>query len=189
MTEAIDTQTVVEETERTGMWLIVLGILQVIVGFFALVSPLYSGVAVALIVGIIILMNGFFDLFSAFKAPTWGKGLFRFFGGLLGLLAGLLVLLHPLAGLNFLTLLLAFYFFFDGFERLVLGMRLPGVEGRGWIVFGGAVSLLLGIMILVKWPLSTVWAVGTLAGIHIILGGWAKLMVGTGARIAAQERR
>lgn len=57
-----------------------------------------------------------------------------------------------------------------------------GVEGRGWMMFSGVLSALLGLMLVAKWPISAAWAVGTFVGIHIIMRGWARVFIGVAAR-------
>ena len=180
------TSSVVDEVKQHGLWLIIFGILQIIIGFFALTSPLYAGLGVAIAVGIIFLFSGIFELFNALKAPSVGWGVFRCCGGVLAILIGIVLLIKPLIGLSSLTLVLAFFFLFDGIDRIVQGFKLKGVEGRGWIIFGGAAAVILAILILVQWPLSNVWAVGVLAGIHITFAGWSKIMIGASARSLAR---
>lgn len=185
MNETIISQESAGQIRKAGLWLIVLGILQVIAGFFALNAPLFAGIVGVYLVGIAIMVNGLVEIFNCTKAPSWGWGVFGFLAGALGILAGALVIAHPLAGLNFLTLLMAFYFVFDGVDRFLLAGKLQGVEGRGWVYIGAFISVLLGILIFVQWPLASAWAVGVFAGIHILMGGWGKIIIGATARSAA----
>jgi len=170
------------DIRRISIWLIVFGILQAILGFFALTTPLYAGLAVTYMAGIIILINGLIGIFAVSRAPSWGQGIFRFFSSALGVLVGILTIMHPLYGLGFLTIMLAMFFIMSGSDNLVLGYRMKGVDGRGWVIFGGALSILLGVSLLTHWPFSAKWAVGTLLGIHVLMAGWGKLMVGAAAR-------
>jgi hypothetical protein len=54
--------------------------------------------------------------------------------------------------------------------------------GWGWTFFSGLVTLFLGGLIWSQWPLSGIWAVGTLVGIHLIFDGWAEIAVASAAR-------
>ena len=51
------------------------------------------------------------------------------------------------------------------------------LEGWGWFLFDAATSFFLGILILVKWPSSSVWAIGTLVGVAVLMGGISRAVV------------
>jgi uncharacterized membrane protein HdeD (DUF308 family) len=72
-----------------------------------------------------------------------------------------------------LTLFLADYFFVAGVFAIAAGFGLP--EGKGWVIFTGIVSILLGVMIWRSWPVSGLWAVGILLGIKMVVGGMAMM--------------
>ena len=60
-------------------------------------------------------------------------------------------------------------------------------EGKGWVIFNGIVTLLLGVMIWRGFPLSGVWAVGILVGIRLIFSGLTMLALGTAGRQLADQ--
>ena len=51
------------------------------------------------------------------------------------------------------------------------------LEGWGWFLLDAATSCFLGIFILVKWPSSSVWAIGTLVGAAVLMGGISRTVV------------
>ena len=59
-------------------------------------------------------------------------------------------------------------------------------QGWGWLLVGGVISLLLGIMIWRQFPLSGAWAVGVLVGIRLIFAGWTMIMLGATGHAAAK---
>jgi uncharacterized membrane protein HdeD (DUF308 family) len=133
-----------------------------------------------------ILIAGVGAILHAFRARDWEGALFSIVMGVLAVLCGLLVLAHPIAGLSFLTILIAVWFILDGVTRLVLAFQMSTVRGSGWgwTLLSGAVSILLGVLIWAEWPLSGVWAVGTLVGINLLFTGWAWVALGLEARRA-----
>ena len=137
-------------------------------------------------VGTLLVFTGITSMFAAFKAGTFGAGLFGFLGSLLTLVAGMIMWTRPLTGLAFMTLVLAFYFLFRGISGIMVGLRMRPVQGWGWTAFSGAVDMLLGILIWRQWPLSGTWAIGILVGIHILFQGWALISVGLAARVGVQ---
>jgi uncharacterized membrane protein HdeD (DUF308 family) len=84
---------------------------------------------------------------------------------------------YPGAGLAALTLLLAGYFFASGLFHTITSLvdRYPR---WGWDLVYGAVSLVLGIVVMSRWPVSAVWLVGTLVGFGILFRGLT-LMAGS----------
>jgi len=82
---------------------------------------------------------------------------------------------------------LAVYFAVDGVFQILWAFRLRPIKGWGWALFSGIVSLALGVMIWRQFPVSGVWAVGTLAGIQMVFGGSSVASVCAAARGAAKD--
>ena len=55
-------------------------------------------------------------------------------------------------------------------------------DGAGWILLDGVVTLALGVMIWRQWPSSSLWVIGTLVGINMIMTGVTRLMINLAAR-------
>ncbi len=182
MSAKLSTMGWIDEARKGSRWIIVLGIIQILIGIVAIASPMITGLAVTTIVGALLLISGIFQIIQAFKSGNWGIGVMAFLGGAFGVICGILVLFDPLRGLAALTLVLAIYFVIDGIQRIVLASRLRPVAGWVWMLFGGFLSVLLGVLIWSRWPLSGVWAVGTLVGIHILFGGWTMVAIAMAAR-------
>ncbi|MBW2417972.1 MAG: DUF308 domain-containing protein [Deltaproteobacteria bacterium] len=166
---------------------VILGIIQVILGFLAMSAPLYAGVVVIFVVGFFAIAGGVVQMVFAFKAPSFGRGVLRFLLGGLMLLGGLAIEAHPLMGLATMTLMLAMYFIADGITRVVLAFDLRPEQGWSWLVVGGLVSLVLGILLWRQWPLSGAWAVGVLVGVNLMISGWQLIILGPVLEKAAQE--
>jgi uncharacterized membrane protein HdeD (DUF308 family) len=160
---------------------VILGILLILLGIAAIGSPLQAGIAVLILVGSFLIASGVLEIVYAFRVRRWVLLL----SGLLAIVCGGLLLGHQLAGLTFLTLLLIVYFFVDGITRMAAAFELRPAPGWGWLLFGGLVSVALGVLIWRQWPLSGMWAVGTLAGVHILIAGWALVALGVAKRAPA----
>jgi len=165
--------------------LVVLGIVTVILGVLAMMAPLMTGVTVALLLGILLIAAGITRTIFAFKAKSWGKGILAFVLGLLTLLVGLYMIARPGVALATLTLVLAAYFFVDGIFEIFEAFDLKPLKGWGWMLFGGIVSIILGIMIWRGWPGSSVLVIGILVGIKLIFAGWAMVGIGAAGRSIA----
>ena len=102
-------------------------------------------------------------------------------------LVGLVMVGRPLLGLTSLTLFLAAYFVVEGAFEIIQGFQIRPMKGWGWVVAGGAISLLLGWMIWRQWPMSGAWAIGTLFGIHLIFSGFSMIGIGGAIREVADD--
>ena len=164
-----------------------IGILMVIFGILAIGSPFVSGLAVAMYVGAMLFVGGIFRLIFAFKAQSLGSGIWAILVGFLTILAGLYMLGNPVLGLGMITLVLAVYFFIEGIFEIIYAFQVKPMIGGGWALFGGLVSLVLGIMIWRQFPVSGTWAIGILFGVHMLFTGMAMLGIGSAARSMAGE--
>ena len=170
------------EAKKNSGFLIFLGVLTVIFGIMAVGAPLLTGVAVSMFVGFLLLGSGIARIVHAFKAKQWGTGIWGTIIGLLGAVAGLLMIFRPVIGLTTLTLLLAFYFLVDGICEIIAAFKIKPDQGWGWMLFNGIIAFLLGFMIWRQWPVSGAWAIGVLVGVHILMVGWSMIILGSGAR-------
>ncbi len=175
----------IDEAKKNSGLLIFLGILTVIFGVVAIGSPLITGVAVSVFVGFLLLASGVAQIVHALKSKQWGTGFWGTVIGLLGVVAGLLMIFRPMVGLVTMTILLAIYFLVDGISEIIAAFKIKPDQGWGWLLFNGIVAVLLGVMIWRQWPVSGAWAIGVLVGIHILITGWSMIILGTGARRVA----
>jgi uncharacterized membrane protein HdeD (DUF308 family) len=166
-------------TPPSSGWTTVLGILLVVLGFLSLVTPLVSGITVAVVVGALVLAGGIVHGVYAFRAASLGRGVLKFVIGAVTAVCGMLMLVHPLLGLASLTLFLAAYFVVEGVSRIFFALELRPLKGWGWTLFGGILSLILGVLIWSQWPLSGAWAIGVLFGVNLMMGGWTLIALGT----------
>lgn len=170
--------------------LIIFGILTIVLGVLAMGAPMMTGMTVSIMVGFLMIAAGVFRTLFAFSAQSWGKGVLAFVLGVLTILAGVWLLARPLQGVLTLTLILAAYFVVDGIFEIIEAFQLKPLQGWGWMLFGGIVSLLLGWMIWRQWPVSGAWAIGILVGIKLIFAGSSMFFIGMAGRTvvgAAQD--
>ena len=181
MTEAVAAP-VANAVKKDSTAVLILGIVTVVLGVLAMMAPMVTGVAVAFMVGILLIGGGIMRTIFAFKCKSWGAGILVFLLGILMLLVGLYMIARPGAALATLTLFLAAYFAVDGILEIVQAFDLKPIQGWGWTLFGGIVSILLGVMIWRQWPVSGAYAIGILVGIKLIFAGWAMAGIGAAAR-------
>lgn len=163
-------------------WSIALSIALILAGIFAIALPPIVGIGVLLVVAWLIILSGGVHLLFAWQTRTTGGMIWELLLGVLYIVIGVDVLLHPVAGLAALTLVLAIYLFVEGVLELILGFRIRPMAGSGWLLFDGVVTLILAILIWKSWPSSTEWVIGTLVGISMLVSGTSRLFLSLGAR-------
>jgi uncharacterized membrane protein HdeD (DUF308 family) len=99
-----------------------------------------------------------------------------------------MVLKPVLASLS-LTLIIAYMLIAVGVMRGIMSLQLRPSKGWWWPLLSGAVSVLLGVLILMQWPESGLWVIGLFIAIELIFNGWSYLFVALAARTAAKVRR
>jgi uncharacterized membrane protein HdeD (DUF308 family) len=171
-------------TPKSINWSIALSVLLILAGLFAILIPPLSGLAVTLIFAWMMILSGITHFVFAFKTHTTGGVLWELLVGAIYLFTGVYLLLHPLDALIALTLILAFYLFFEGVVETILSFQLRPRHGTNWLLIDGIVTLILAIMIWRSWPASTVWVIGTLVGISMIFSGFSRLMLSLAAKHA-----
>src|SRR5205814_5820718 len=138
---------------RTGKGDMVWGILMLIWGFLAITLPLASGIGVAIVIGWLLLISGVWHLLFGFRS---GSGIGGFLWQLLLAIvygaAGLMILLYPLAGLAWLTLVLATFLLIEAALEFVLYFNIRRRVYVGLVLVVGIITLVLGYVLWVTWP-------------------------------------
>ena len=175
---------VFKTARRFSGWLIAAAILFIVLGAFAIVEPAVAGLGVALLVGWLLIFGGISHFVSAFEGGGARRVLLQILAGVVFVIGGYYLVTHPLLALSTLTLLLAAVIIAAGVCEIITYFRLRREQASGWILFNGIVALILGALIWLHWPSSSVWAIGTLVGVNLLLTGITRLMVGlTGRRL------
>ena len=176
-----------EKAKKNAGLLVGLGVLTVIAGFLAIGSPMVSGLGVSILIGIALVIAGVARTVGAFSAGSFGQGALAFVGGILTFVAGVVLTGRPGLGLATLTLLLGGYLVVDGISGAVLAFHVRPEKGWGWMLFSAVIGILLGFLLLREWPLSGVWAIGTLVGVNLLFSGFSFISVGSAARSLAKR--
>jgi uncharacterized membrane protein HdeD (DUF308 family) len=163
-------------------WSIALSVLLILAGLIAIFIPGVSGLAITLIFGWLMIVSGVTHFIFAFKSHTTGHVIWEILLGIVYLVAGFYLIMHPLSGLLTLTLFLACYLFFEGIFEIIQFFQIRPRHGAGWLLFDAIVTLILAVMIWRSWPSSSVWVIGTLVGISMLFSGISRLMLSLAAK-------
>jgi uncharacterized membrane protein HdeD (DUF308 family) len=158
------------------------GVVMILLGIVAMLLPLATGIGVSVAFGWIVVFSGVAYIASAFAARGAGSFLGRLVIGIVYVLGGLFLAFNPGLALESLTLALALMFLFEGIMEIVVFFQFRPLDGSGWVLADGIVTLVLAYLIWRPWPGSSVWAIGTILGINLIVSGFTRLMYSVTAR-------
>ena len=184
--ESLDAGLIAGIRKNAGLT-VVSGVILLIAGTLAILSPFVAGVSITIMVGAMLAISGIGQCFLAFKAGAFGRGLMIFVVGLLMTITGFYIMNQPIAGLATLTIILMSYLLVTGALEIIVAFQLKPAGGWGVELFNGIVTLLLGIMLWRQFPLSGAWAIGILFGIKMIFSGWAFIFIGRGVKKITAE--
>jgi uncharacterized membrane protein HdeD (DUF308 family) len=169
-----DAATVVH-TFKLNWWLLALrGLVAVVFGVLALMWPGATLITLVWLFGAFALLNGILSLVLAAKTPKgYPKVGSLIFGGLLGILAGLLALVMPGITALGLLILIAAWAIVTGVMELVAAVRLRKIITNEWLlILVGIASVAFGVILLLRpaaGALALIWLIGAWALVFGIL--------------------
>jgi uncharacterized membrane protein HdeD (DUF308 family) len=161
-------------------WIVALGIVYLLAGFVALGSVAMATVASVFVVGVMMIIAGVAEMFSAFQFKSWGKFLLWVLLGALYIIAGFVTFENPLLAAALLTLILGVSLVASGIMRIILAFSMKQETPWIWILLSGVITLLLGLLILAHWPVSSLYVLGLFLGIDLIMAGAGWIGLGFG---------
>ena len=159
-----------------------LAVLMIVLGFAAMLKPFAASLGISLFIAWIIVFSGVVHIVYAFAAQSAGSFLWRTLIGVAYIAGGVYLLKNPSIALASFTLMLAAILIAEGVFQLITFFQLRVLPGSGWILFDAVLTLILGGLIAYPWPGSSLWAIGTLVGVNLIISGFTRLMYSVAAR-------
>ena len=163
-------------------WIVALGVVYLVAGVIALGSVVMATVVSVFVVGIMMLVAGVFEVIHAFQIKSWGRFLFWLALGILYIIAGFVAWDNPLLTAVWLTLILGAALVASGVMRIFLAFNMQHGSPWMWVVVSGVITLLLGLIILVHWPVSSLYVLGIFLGVDLVFAGASWIGLGLGLR-------
>jgi len=149
------------------------GILLVLLGLAALAAPGATAVGFTFVLAWILMLGGLTHLLSLWHASTLLGAARSIAIGLLYFAAGLVLLRQPAWAVTSLTMVMGLVLMAEGVIGLIA--YVSGGYHTGSALLTAIVALALGAMIINGWPLSSVWAIGTVVGANLLVAGIAEM--------------
>ena len=165
-----------------GKWgaILAFGLLLMLLGLASLIFVFLSTLTMVTLNGVFFIVAGAAEIGVGMHAKSWGRFFLWVIGGVLYIAAGMFCILDPLAASAILTLLIGAGLIAAALVRAYLGFELPASPRRSLIWLGSAVTFLLGLTIVMNWPLSSLYVLGTLLGVDLLFhgAGWVSFAIG-----------
>jgi uncharacterized membrane protein HdeD (DUF308 family) len=164
------------ETEQRNIWWLFLleGLAGIILGIMLITEPAATIAAFAIFIGFYWLITGVLALVRVFvdRSTPW---IWSLLVGIIGTLAGLLVLKHPLFAALTLPTVLVIILGIQGLAMGVIGI-IGGFQGGGFgSVILGAINVLVGLLLLGS-PVAAALAVPLVFGVLLLIQGVASII-------------
>jgi uncharacterized membrane protein HdeD (DUF308 family) len=166
-------------------WMLALGILMVVLGVIGLYMTATFTIASVLLFGALLLIGGVARLIEAFRALGWKSVLLHILIAVVYLAAGGIALYDPVAASLSLTLFIVAMLFVTGVLRAVIALQMRPVKGWVWVLGTAIISVLLGVLIFLQWPVSGLLAIGLFVAIELLVDGWACILIALAAKSTA----
>jgi uncharacterized membrane protein HdeD (DUF308 family) len=159
-------------------WILALGIVFLIAGVIALGSDVMATASAVFVIGIMMVMSGVAEIIAAFSVKSWGRAVLWILLGVMYVLAGIICFTNPFEAATILTLFLGLALMIGGVVRMFLAwqMRHAG-KPWGFVVLSGIISILLGLIIVAHWPVSSFYVLGIFLGVDLIFIGWGWISI------------
>lgn len=172
------------EVKSHAGWSVFAGVLIIALGIFLVAYPFLTAAVTVLMLGIVLLAAGVVEFVLALRFKSAGDFFLKLFSSIIYGITGFILMTRPLTGVAVLTLFVGSLFLVQGVILGVLAFRAEKGT-RGWLLLDAAVTLILSFLILGQWPVSSVWAIGTLVGIAVIMRGVTRIATSLAIRRAA----
>jgi uncharacterized membrane protein HdeD (DUF308 family) len=128
------------------------------------------------------IVAGIAEIINAFQLKGWGKFLLWALLGVLYIVAGFVTFENPLLAAALLTLVLGAALIASGIMRIFLAFSMKSESPWVWVLLSSLVTLLLGLLILAHWPVSSVYVLGIFLGVDLVMAGTAWIALGFALR-------
>ncbi len=172
----------IRKIQENSKWFLILGIVLIIFGFIGIGSSFLVTKIFMTVLSILLMIAGVAQISHVVVSPRWQAGILKLILGLLYVVAGISFIKNPVeAGIIF-TYIIAVFLIISGVLKAVLSLNHNYSKEWSIGLFSGILSLILGIMLLVNWPISGIWFIGFVISLEMIFTGWTYIAFAAGAK-------
>jgi uncharacterized membrane protein HdeD (DUF308 family) len=167
------------------------GTILLVLGVLAIAVPQIAALAVTILIGWLFLVSGIVGAITTFWMRAAPGFWWSLLSAIVGIGAGIVLLVSPATGVVSLTLILVAFFIIEGVASIMFAVdHKRELSGRwGWMLASGIIDLILAAAVFVMLPGAAGWVIGLLVGINLVFGGVALIGMALHARHVATTAR
>jgi len=170
-------QPISAQLQRNWGWILGLGILFLFLGFLGLGMQVSLTFASIYFIGALLVIGGVMNLVDAIIHKQWKGMVWQTLISILYIVAGGLVFYDPVLISELITALIALILIIIGTIRIVMACTIKDSKGWGWLLLAGITAIILGVLIILQWPISGFWVIGLFIAIELIVTGWTYIFI------------
>ncbi len=153
-------------------WFLAFGVVLLLLGSAAIIRSVKATVASMVFFGWMLVFASIIEFVNAFMVGKWAGFFLHMLIAILFGAAGMLMVMRPVISAEAATLLMSLFFLVAGLSQLIASLwtHLPG---WGWQALNGTLAAVMGVLVLIQWPISGFWVIGLFVGIDLIFYGSA----------------
>jgi len=174
-----------ETLQKFSTHTIIAGILMLIVGGLGMFAPAIMSLVVVTLLGWLFITSAIVQGYITYK--TYRKSFSAWLKPTLSFITGILFFIFPIQGIAVAAVMLSVYLLIDAFSSFGFAMDYKP-NSLWWIhIVNAIISIILAILIMTGWPVSSLFWVGLYAAISLFFDGVALVSMGIGAKRLAKE--
>jgi uncharacterized membrane protein HdeD (DUF308 family) len=175
--DSMPTSNLTDDIKKRAGWSVFMGVLTAILGLFLIAYPLATATITTVLFGWVLIFVGIAQFVFALHSKTIGTFFWKVLLGALYGIAGVALAFVPLGGVAALTVILGTLLLVYAGVDAAIAFQMRPAEGWGWFLFDAVIAFLMGVLILARWPSSSIWAIGTLVGVSVLISGISRIMI------------
>ena len=157
---------------RLSLLFLMQGVLMVIAGIVALIYPLFTTVAVALLLGWMLIISGIAQAVTLVGGSNAPHFWLQIISAVLSVVVGFLFIRNPAASVATFVVLMIVFFLVEGLAKIVFSLTVRPLANWGWVLASGVLGILIAVWLLMNPGMSLLF-LGIFIGVQLIAEGVA----------------
>lgn len=175
------TLTASQEIAHQWGWFLAFGIVIALLGLAAMIRSFAATVASMVFFGWLLVFAGGIEFIDSIMVGHWSGFFLHLLAAVFFTLTGILFLTRPVISAEAVTFMMSLFFLGSGLYQVIASLW-SHMQGWGWHVFDGVLAMLMGGLLLARWPLTGLWAIGLFVGIYLFMTGISWVAIATQLR-------
>ena len=169
-----------EQLKKYSTQTIAAGVLMMVLGLVGVFAPSLMSVVTVYFLAWLFLFSGIVQGYNTWKNYSGHIG--AWVKPTISIITAFLLMFFPLPGVAATALLLVIYLLMDAYSSLTLGWQYRPHKGWWLMLVNGILSIVLAVILLACWPVTSLVLVGLFVGISLFFDGAALVGMGLGAK-------